>query len=207
MAATKISLANGALRLLKERQLSPTELTGGLREPARVFNAIWDDGAVRACLEAGQWKFAKRSALIDHSPSVDPGFGFTYAFDKPDDWVRTIGVWSDATMGCPLRDYRDEAGFWFANQETIYVSFVSDGPTYGGDFSLWPQSFVKFVQAHIAADMAGPMTDKGEEMLTLRKRLLNEALSTDAMADPSRNLPVGTWIRARMAGRTRYGER
>lgn len=203
---TKLSIANGALRLLNERQLTQSELTNNSREPARVFNAIWDDGGVRACLESGQWKFAKRSVMVDASPSVAPEFGYTYAFDKPTDWVRTIGVWGDGTMDMPLRAYREEAGFWFASLETIYVAYVSDDVTFGLDYSLWPQTFVAFVQAHFAAEMAGPMTDAGKELLTVRKRRLNEALSNDAMADPSKNLPVGSWVRARVSGRSRYGE-
>mgnify|MGYP001559350837 CR=1 FL=1 len=201
---TKLTIANGALRHIGEEQLTQTELTNASRKPARVFNAIWDDGGVRACLEEGQWRFAKRTVSLTYSPSVSTeDWDFDYAFDKPTDWVRTLGVWGDSSMGDPLRDYREEAGYWYANVDTLYVSFVSDDASFGGDYSLWPQSFVRFVEAHFGAEMAGPMTDAGKELRGLRGRLLAEARSKDSIRDPSRQLPVGSWVRARRGGSSR----
>jgi hypothetical protein len=197
---TKLTIANGALRLLKERHLTQSELTNNSREPARLFNAIWDDGGVRACLEAGQWKFAKRTVMLDASPSIEPDFGFQYAFDKPEDFVRTIGVWQDENCTTPLNAYREEAGYWFAAQETIYLSYVSDDTSFGNDYSLWPQSFLKFVHAHFASEIAGPLTEEGREIQAVRKSLLSDALSKDAMADPTRFTPAGSWVRARTSG-------
>lgn len=205
---TTLSLANGALRLLKSnRPLTQSEYTNGTREQARAVKAAIDGGALTYCLEAGQWKFAMRTAMVDASPSVEPDFGYAYAFDKPTDFVRTSSVYSDEYMQCPLSDYRDEAGFWFSSFETIYVRYVSDDAQYGMDMSLWPQSFVKFVEAHLASEIAGPLTGEGKDMLRLRKTLLGEALGLDAMADPTRMLPAGNWAKARRGGWGRYGER
>lgn len=201
MTVSKLSIANGALRLLKEAQLTQSELTNNSRESARVFNAVWDDGGVRACLEAGQWRFAKRTILLDYSQSVSPGFGFTYAFDKPTDWVRTVAMSINESLEPALKNYRDEAGFWFADSETLYLSYISDDALFGGDYSLWPQSFLLYAQAYFACEMEGPLTDKGAELLKLRKMRLEDALHKDAITDPSRSLPVGSWVRARMAGR------
>ena len=72
----------------------------------------------------------------------------------------------------PLLDYREENGFWVANLETIFVAYVSDGAEYGFDYSLWPQSFQKFVHAHFASEIAGPLTSNGKELLRLRSMLL-----------------------------------
>lgn len=203
---TKLTIANGALRLLKERHLTQSELINNSREPARLFNAIWDDGGVRACLEAGQWKFAKRTVMLDASPSIEPDFGYQFAFDKPTDFVRTIGIWQDEGCTTPLNTYREEAGYWFASQETIYVSYVSDDSLFGNDYSLWPQSFLKFVQAHFASEIAGPLTEEGREILAVRRSLLTDALSKDAMADPTRFTPAGSWVRARTSGWTNRRE-
>lgn len=197
MTITKLSIANGTMRLLKERLLTQNELTNNAREPARNFNAVWDDGAVNACLEAGQWKFAKRTVMLDTTPSITPDFGYRYAFEKPSDWVRVAGVWSDETISNPLLDYREEAGFLWANLETIFVAYISNDAAYGNDYSLWPQSFNKFVQAHIASEIAGPLTSDGKDILKARKMFLNEALSTDAMADPTRFMPAGSWVLSR----------
>lgn len=198
---TKLTIANGALRLLKDRLLTQAELTGNSRESARNINAAWDDGLINGCLEAGQWKFAMRSSMIDSSPSIaDDTGGFQFGFNKPDDHIRTAGMFCDAAMTTPLVQVREEAGYWWANQDPIYVRYVSNDSAYGNDYSLWPQSFNKFVQAHLASEIAGPLTEKGSEMLKVRKFWLSEALSKDAMADPTKILPVGNWIRARGAG-------
>jgi hypothetical protein len=202
---TKLSIACGALRLLNETQLTQNELTNNTREPARLFNAIWADGGVRACLEAGQWRFAKRSVRLDASPSIEPDAdfegGFPYAFEKPDDFVRLMGMWSDGGMREPLEDYREESGLWVASIETIFVAYVSDDAEFGGDLSLWPENFKKFVHAHFAGEMAGPMTSQGKEMLQLRSMLLRTAVSVDAMADPTKYAPVGSWVSSRRGGR------
>lgn len=198
---TKLTLANGAMRLLKERILTQSELTNNSREPARIFNAIWDAGGRQACLEAGLWKFAIRSTERTYTPSVTPAFGFTYAYDKPSDFVRVSGMWQDEDHFSPLVDYREKGGYWFANLDTIYVDYVSDDASYGTDLSLWPQSFIRFVEAHFASEIEGPLTDKGRSLVNYRKLLLDEALSIDAMADPTRTLPAGSWVMARTSGR------
>ena len=116
---TKLTIANGALRLLKETSLTQSELTNNSREPARIFNAIWDDGALDACLEAGQWKFAKRMVMLDATTSIEPDDdfgGYQYAFTKPDDFIRICGMWADERQITPLSDYREEAGFWVASR-------------------------------------------------------------------------------------------
>ena len=197
---SKLTIANGALRLLGERSLSQNELTNGSREPARLFNTIWADGGLDACLEAGMWKFAKRTVMLDTTPSVASTFGYQYAFEKPEDFVRIIGVWQDEMLTTPYIDYREEGGFWWATRETMFVAYVSNDAAFGLDYSLWPQSFVKFAQAHFAAEMAGPVSDKAQELAKFRKQYLTEALSRDAMADPTRLVPAGAWARARWGG-------
>jgi hypothetical protein len=204
--ATKLSLFNGALRILKDRKLTQAEVTNNSREPARLLNGIWDNGGIRACLEAGQWKFATRTVMLDASPSVEPDFGFQYAFDKPTDCVRIVGVWSDEMLRTPHRQYREEAGYWYGSLETMYVSYVSDDEQYGNDFSLWPQSFIKFAEAHFASEVAGPLTEEGMAIIKVRDFYLDEANSKDAMSDPSKRLPVGSWVRSRLAGYGRDGQ-
>lgn len=198
--ATKLSIFNGALRLLKESPLTQNEVTNNTREPARLLNAVWSDGGVEDCLEAGQWKFAKRAVLLDYSPSVEPDTdfgGYEFVFQKPEDFIRTCGIWTDGSQAQSLTDYREENSYWLANLESIYVTYVSDDAAFGFDYSLWPQSFRKFVHAHFAAEIAGPLTSQGKELLQLRKMMLREALSIDGMADPTKFLPTGNWVKSR----------
>lgn len=204
--ATKLSIFNGALRLMKESPLTQNEVTNNTREPARLLNAVWSDGGVDDCLESGQWKFARRSVLLDYTPSVEPDTdfgGYQHAFVKPEDFIRTCGIWTDGSMGQPLTAYREENGYWVSDAETMVVAYVSNDDAFGLDYSLWPQSFRKFVHAHFASEIAGPLTSQGKELLQLRKMLLRDALSIDGMADPTKFVPAGSWVRARGGGVSR----
>lgn len=201
MATTsRITLYNGALRLLGDRLL--TSLVGN-NESRRMLDASWDDNVVNRALEAGQWNFATRGMMYDYSPSVEPEFGYQRAFNKPDDFVRTVAVCQDEYFRVPLTQYSDEAGYWFADLDTIYIKYVSNGATYGGDMARWPQSFVKYVEALLAADIAMPLKQNKQsrdDMLKIGEYLLVEAKSQNAMADPAKFLPTSSWVNARAGG-------
>src|SRR5690606_11544358 len=107
------------------------------RKSRRELDGVFERGGVRTCLKQGQWNFAMRTVRLDYSPSVEPDFGFARAFAKPEDWVRTCGVSEDEFFKSTLLDYVDEAGFWFADIDTIYVRYVSDDVEYGLDYGKW----------------------------------------------------------------------
>ena len=79
---SKLTLFNGALRLLGERRLA--SLTED-RPARRYLDDAWDDGLVDDALEQGFWNFATRTVQMTASTSVEPEFGYRYAFQKPDD--------------------------------------------------------------------------------------------------------------------------
>lgn len=198
--ATKLTLYNGALRELGERRLS--SLTENA-ESRRVLDSVWDEGVVRGCLEAGMWTFALRTTRIDYSPSIEPDFGYSRAFDKPNDFVRTTQVCTDEFFTNPLTDYTDEAGYWFSDNDEIFVQYVSDDSSYGNDYSRWPQNFVTYVQLVMAEKAAMGITRNKQvrdDCIALSARALTRALSTDAMAKPTKFAPRGSWTVARMAG-------
>lgn len=201
MATTKLLLYNRAIIMLGERQLSSIDEN---REPKRVLDMVWDTGARDFVLEQGLWNFAMRTAMIEYSPSVAPSFGYPRAFDKPDDWVRTAAVCSDEFFRQPLNRYSDEAGYWFADIDEIYVKFVSNDDGYGNNLSLWPQSFAQYVAAYLAQETARRLTHHEGKVAKLEdaaKGLLKEARSKDAMNDPTAFPPEGSWTRARRGGR------
>lgn len=205
---SRLTLYNGGLRILGERSL--LSLSENV-EARRRLDTAWDGGALKYCLEAGLWNFAMRTVELTYSPSVTPSFGMRYAFDKPDDFVRTGGIWSDESMKSPLLEYRDEGPYWFAELDTIYLSYVSNDAQYGADMSLWPETFVKFFEAHLASEIAMALTQnraKMEDALTVRKIALRDAQAKDAMAQPTSFPPSGSWSRARTGGqRQNWGRR
>lgn len=201
MATSRLALYNGALRILKERKL--TSLSEN-REPRRLLDDAWGDGsttgAVRYCLEMGQWTFATRTVQIDYSPSVTPSFGFAYAFDQPADLVRPIGLFSDAECTEPLLRYADERRYWYTYLETFYARYVSNHTSYGADVSLWPENFAKLVEACLAKEIAGNLTqgdDKVRMANAIWEREEKRARSFDAMNKPTAFPPEGGWVRSR----------
>src|SRR3989304_2928798 len=103
--ASRLSLYNQALtEHLEERRL--VSLTEN-REARRVMDDVWDGPTIKGCLSAGLWNFAIRSAMYAASPSIEPDFGYRYAFDKPTDWVRTAAVASDEYFKEPLTEFND----------------------------------------------------------------------------------------------------
>jgi len=198
-AMTQLLLYNGALRLLGERRI---ETLSENREPRRVLDDAWAEGEVDYCLRLGQWNFAIRTTRIDYSPSITPEFGLAYGFDKPSDWIRTTALCSDEYFSSPLLGAPDESGYWFSDTTEIYVKYVSNDASYGGDLSKWPVNFSKMVMAHLAMEVAPKISDtRTEDMMKLFKQRKLEAKSTDAM-DNSTEIPRGRsmWVNARGSG-------
>lgn len=203
MTVSKLSLYNGALRLCRERKLGSLSEN---REPRRLLDDAWGDGgitdgAVRHCLQLGQWSFATRTAEVAYSTSIDPSFGYRYAFDQPNDMVRVIGLCQDEYFKVPLLDYNDEGGYWYAPIATIYVRYVSNRADYGLSFARWPESFTKLVEAYLANEIVGNLTQSSSSIKDdIAKQLRSEltaARSMDAMNQPTRMLPQGSWVSAR----------
>lgn len=204
--ATRLSLYNGALRLLGQGALA------GLDEEVesrRLLDGEWQDGLVETCLAAAQWRFATRTVKLAPSTSIEPDFGYRHAYPLPEDHVRTTGVYSDEHQRHPHLAYRFEAGYWFSDLEPIFVAYVSNAPEYGGDPAQWPKGFERFVVARLAEGIALALTgdEKKEQMAFQRSRLrFLEAAATDAMEGPTQPTPAGSWVRARSGGR-RGGDR
>lgn len=200
--ASQLSLYNEALRLIGERRLASISEN---REPRRVLDDVWNDGAIDYCLEQGQWNFAMRAIMITKSTTTIPTFGYTNAFDKPSDFVNTAGVCSDEFFNVPVTEMVEEVGFWFSNLDTLYIRYVSNANNYGSDLTLWPASFTKYVAAYLASEIVWTLTqdpNKQKIILSLMARRLLDARSQDAMGDPTAFTPEGGWSASRR-GRNR----
>ena len=201
MTVTQLSLYNGALLELGERRLSAlTDET----ESRRALDDVWAGGDIKDFwLQQGHWNFAMRTVELTYSPSITPGFGYQFAFDKPDDWVRTSAISADEYFRVPLNDYYDEQQFWFCDYETLYVRYVSNDEDFGYDMTHWPPSFVRWIETYLAYRVAVRVTGSTsvrEDMYKLQQRMLVEARSHDAMNDPTGFPPSGSWVRSRSAG-------
>lgn len=202
---SKLTIYNGALSVLGERKLS--SLTED-REARYKLDDVWDNDLIDRVLQMGQWNFAGRSIELQASPSVTPSFGYQYGFDKPTDFIRTMAVANDQYFNVPLTEYSDEAAWWFADIETIYVQYVSNDSQYGSDFSLWPFNFTEMVEHYMAYKIAPRLTGMdldSDALLAKYKLALRDAKSTDAMESPAQFMPRGSWANSRRGYRS--GER
>lgn len=200
MSTSKLELYNDALMICGERLLHTTTGLTEEREPRRLLDHVWDSEGVDACLEAGQWKFAMRTVMIDYDPDITPEFGLQRAFAKPDDWINTSALCSDEYFNVPLLQYVDEAGYWYAELDTIYVRYVSNDANYGGDLSLWPSRFTNYVAAYFADKIILKLTSDKERIDKVEKKLEKNLLlakSSDAMAGPTVFPPQGGWSQSR----------
>lgn len=195
----QLSIYNAALRHIGERELA--SLTEN-REPRRVLDGVWDDDFVDTCLEQGYWNFATRAIKITYSPSVEPPFGYRYAFDVPNDHVRTAAVCSDEYFNSPVLGYTTEGEYWFCDLQELYIKYVSNDNAYGMDYSLWPKSFTRWVELYLASLICERLTQnasKQERLMKRAKRALIDARSKDAMEEATTFMPPGSWSRSRSA--------
>lgn len=202
MATTKLGLYNGALRLLNEPPIA--SLSEGVMK-RRALDDVYDDALVY-CLEQGLWNFATATVEIGSNPSVTPAFGYSYAFDKPTEWVRTVAVSADETFADPLLRVTDEQGYWHADVDPIYVRYVSKDSELGLDLTRWPMTYAKAVETWLAHEVCLPITKSETKLDTIHKlwrQRIADARSKDAMNESARFPPVGTWVRSRSCGSTR----
>ncbi len=200
---TKLLVYNNALLMLGERPIA--SLTEA-RESRRVLDAIWDHNSYDTWLEKSDWNFAMRSASIAKDAAFVSSWGPDNAFQNPTDMARLSGIYTDEAMKVPLRDYLDEGLYWFADSvDTIYVQYVSNDASYGGDLCLWPQSFAEYVAAFLALKAAPTLKNDvdAESLKRQMKSYLNDAKSKDGLRSPSKPLPQGSWTRSRLLGTNR----
>jgi hypothetical protein len=199
--ATKLTVYNNSLIILGERTLS--SLTEN-RKSRRLLDKAWDSNFVKECLEDGFWNFGTRTVLSDYNPSISPDFGLGYAHDKPTDWVRTAAISLDENLNDPLINYRDEQEYLFVDSQTIYWSYVSDDDDYGGDLSIWTESFTRYVETKLAARICMALTQSTSEtnrLIKLAEDMCKSAKSKNAMNNPPKFTPLGSWNRSRRGGR------
>lgn len=211
MGTTRFKVYNNALMLCGERSLASLSEE---RKPRRLLDQVWDSDGVRYCLEQGQWQFAMRTQRIDYDPDIEPEFGYRKGFNKPDDWVLTSALCSDEYFRVPLLAYADELDYWYADQELIYVKFVSDDEDYGENLAEWPATFCDYVDAYFASKVIMDLTSDKQriQMLFGRPgdidggelgRRLKIAKSRAAMTQPTQFPAQGGWNSARRGGRNR----
>ena len=194
--ADQLTLYNSALGHLKERALASLSEN---REPRRVLDAYWQD-AVNYCLGQGLWLFAKRTIEATPSTTLLPAFGWVYAFEIPNDWIRTMEMSADNLFTVPLDLVVEETGVWYSNNQPLYVRYVSSHPSYGWNLGLWPETFSEYVAVRLAVKACKRLTRDDTLFESLKKEEKSyriDARAKDAMNEAVGHRPTGTWVRSR----------
>jgi hypothetical protein len=208
--ATKLEVYNLALGLMGNRPLvSDTEVN----EFRYLLDTQYDADAVDACLEVGLWDFAKRVVQIEYDSGTTPDFGLRRAFVKPTDFIRTWAASGDEYFNQPLtgEQISSDPGFWFADIDRIWVTYVSNDASYGGDLSAWPPSFTRTVAAFLAMKVM-PAKSASDIRSVAAAQLEFNHQSSDARSKAAQNQgtkfpPQGTWTRSRFSGSRQRGSR
>lgn len=204
MTTSRLNIYNKALTMCGSRTIA--SLSDNC-EARRVMDTIWDNGAIDHCLEQGYWNFAMRTVMLDSTSEIEPDFGYQKVFEKPSDWVRTYAVCSDEYFNNPLTEYADEVGYLWTDIDPLYLQYVSNGSEYGSNMGHWPQSFIRYIEAYMAAEAAPRLTmseAKVERLKEKERMFLSAARSQDAMNEPAKFKPLGSWAQARLSGSSYY---
>lgn len=203
--ADKLEIYKGALQLLGNAAgLSSLTEVNAARS---ALDDVWSP-SVDYMLTKGLWNFAMRTVALSADEDVDPEFGHTYAFSKPDDWVRTAGISDTGSFSDGFEQYDDENGYWYASVDPLYVKYVSSDVNYGWNIGSWRQPFAQAMEAFLAFKSGLPISsDRGNrnDMYKLFKDLLKEAKSIDAADERVQMRPAGRLVRSRIAANTYRG--
>lgn len=194
----KLSIYNGALNAIKARRLST--LTDDV-EARYVLDDNWDRDFIDTVLEKGLWNFAMRTVKITSDPSyTDPLDSGWERFDRPDDCVRVAQIDTNGSFTNPDLSYQEEGNYIYSTQQTIYVRYVSNGASFGTDYSLWPPSFTRYAESFLGLLSIGRIADARTEKETVKQEVraaLFEARSRDAQKEPTKFAPMSSWNKAR----------
>lgn len=165
--------------------------------------------AVNYLLEEGLWKFAIVTASL--TPNVaTPSAGYTYAFDKPAAWIRTVEVYYTQGIGIPAGhlniDYRDEGNDFHANYTPIVLRYLSS--TLGRDSTAWSDAFMATLLAYLPLKRLTDMPGTPGAVLQARQAAYERAFENARSKDDSRERPrvlqASRLTAARIGGSTSY---
>lgn len=169
-------------------------------EAVNVFGNAWD-GVVEEAFNEGDWNAFKKSVALVASATGDVAPGWTYVWDYPTDYMRTIAVSQIGDFRHPFREFLDEGGFLHTNTTPIYLRYISDDKI--DNVEDWPTMFWRYVAMKLAYETCDRITNGATTQDRLQARLqkaLRQAKSVDARNENNKVIYPGSWIRSRTSG-------
>lgn len=196
--ASQVDICNQALvKVGAARIIALTDDT----KNARTLNAIYEIKR-DAELAANPWTFAIKRAEIPAS-STAPAYGWAYAYPMPTDYLALVEVGENYAF------YDTDIGALFTLETDVNgrISVLTDQPaplqvryiyrvTNAG---LYPAIFVESFACRLAAEVCEELTQnlsKREQAWNEYRRAIREAKRLNAIEQPPRKNPMGSWERA-----------
>lgn len=168
-------------------------------DPARYALDAAYDKTLAYMLKRGAWEFALRT--VELTPEVTaPTFHRQHAYEKPDDFVRIARISPDARFDVELMGYRLDGDYIYADQEPVFLQYVSDDAAYGMDLDRYPEAYEQAVAAYLAYQSTLEVSkDRGDrsDLLKLCAMTLDTARRQDAVDEPVKGKPAGRFVRSR----------
>lgn len=164
-----------------------------------VFNNAWP-GVVEEAFSAGDWNFAKATVELVASVSGVASPGHAYVYDYPASYMRTVAVSPDTRFLTPFNSFLDEGSLLHSNTTPIYIRYISNVNMDDANIGTWPTMFWRYVAVKLAYETCERITQSTTREAVLNKLLtkaLRRAKSVDARNEPGKEIPQGSWLRAR----------
>ena len=173
---------------------------------------MWDT-VIEDALSRGDWDFAMVTVQLDESTSTTVIPGFNYAFDHPDDWIRTVAYSFDADFTGSYYNDQDadihhERGSYFCNTDQFYLRYISSDYAADSEIEDYPPSFVEFVACLLAersCERITQGTEKQDDLEEKCEKALLKAKSNDARNLKQKRVRRGNWLRAFQGDSSRRG--
>lgn len=172
-----------------------TQITDDV-EARYKFDQAWT-GVVEEAFNEGDWNFAKKTSSLT-ATSDAPIEGWSYSFDYPPDYLRTVEVSPYSRWSGPFYDFVDQAGKLYANTDNLVLRYIRDDLV--DEPTTWPTMFWRYVAMKLAYETCEALTNGSTKQKDLEQRLkkaLRQARSVDARNENNKRLGPGSWIRSR----------
>lgn len=195
---TKVDVINMTLSMLGQ---PPMATPADNNTWVKRINAQYP-ASTKAVLECHPWNFPAVWVALERLAETSTASQWTYAYNKPSDCLRMNLVNDDGNPDNVTFDaYEDSGGKVYADADAIYLFYISS--KWQTKEGSWPELFARAVAADIA-DIVSPIAtknlNKNMSASARGRSFLKRAKSWDASQKPFRELPHGTWSRARRTG-------
>ena len=172
--ATEVSICSNALVLLGDQPISAFSED---KASALAASNLWP-GTRNAMLRAHPWNCCVKRVVLSPDATA-PAFGYSYAFTRPSDWIRTLAVGRDGEEV----DYKTEGGKFLCDESTLYLRYIFRNT----DPATWDELLVEAMTLAMAAKLAYPITKStslADEMNAQLRDFMKTARAVDGQDDP-----------------------